>query len=73
MSTDYYVSPSSKLEIEQKAYAWREHVGIASDCLAPDMTVALELQLPKVFPEVGIVIRTNSRKTQRPLRNIPRR
>lgn len=56
MIDDYYVKPASREEIEEKAYAWRQAFGITAHCAAPDMVSVLELELPKLLPQVSIVV-----------------
>lgn len=56
MSEDHYVQPASRADIEAKAYAWRDALGIDAHCAAPDMPSVLEIFLPKRLPVVAIHI-----------------
>nr|WP_306228779.1 ImmA/IrrE family metallo-endopeptidase [Aurantimonas sp. CSK15Z-1] len=50
----------SRVDIEQKAYAWREALSVPVDRLTPDLLNILEHELPSIFPEFVLCIEGNS-------------
>lgn len=59
MSEDHYVQPASRQDIEAKAYAWRDALGVSTYCAAPDMTAILEIELRKKLPIISILIKSD--------------
>lgn len=57
MSHEYRVSPKSRMEIEQYACAWRDALGIAHSCQAPDIIAVLENELPKLFSDFVLQVK----------------
>jgi IrrE N-terminal-like domain len=60
VSEDHYVQPLSKVEIEEKAYAWRDAFELSAHCAAPDMPSVLEISLPKRLPLISIQIMSDA-------------
>ncbi len=57
MSHEYKVPPKSRAEIEHYACAWREALGIAHSCHAPDIITVLENDLPKLFSDFVLQVK----------------
>ncbi len=57
MSEDHYVQPSSRQDLEAKAYAWRDALSVDAHCAVPDMTKILEISLRRKIPVVSILIK----------------
>lgn len=55
MSHEYRVAPKSRSDIEHYAYAWRDALGVSSQCQAPDMIALLENELPKLFGDFALI------------------
>ena len=56
MIDDYYVKPLSNQEIEEKAYAWREALGIPAFCECPDIVSIIENEFPKLDPSFALIV-----------------
>ncbi len=57
MSHEYRVSPKSRVEIEHYACAWRDALGVAHACYAPDLIGLLENELPKLFSDFALLVK----------------
>lgn len=55
-ANDHYAPPTNRAAVERTAYAWRDALGVAEDCLQPDMIDLLEIQLPQLLPMVSFVV-----------------
>ncbi len=60
MSTDYYCAPMKIIEIEHKAYAWRDALRIPQGRTIPDLLNVLEHELPEIFPEFFLRVEENN-------------
>jgi hypothetical protein len=58
MIEDFIVPPKSAKEIESKALAWRDALGV-SEQWAPNVVDLIELKLPKVFPHFALLVRSD--------------
>jgi Zn-dependent peptidase ImmA (M78 family) len=57
MSHDYCVPARTRLQLEQSASAWRQALGVRSDCMAPDLVAILEHEIASLFPDFCLCIR----------------
>jgi Zn-dependent peptidase ImmA (M78 family) len=59
MIEDFIVSPMSAKNIELKALAWRDALGV-SEQWAPNVIELIENQLPKLFPHFALLVHGDS-------------
>jgi Zn-dependent peptidase ImmA (M78 family) len=58
MADDYKVRSRSAQDIAALALAWRDTLGVA-DAWSPNVVRLLEIEVPKLIPEFGLVVRSD--------------
>jgi Zn-dependent peptidase ImmA (M78 family) len=60
MSHEYKVAPKSRREIEDYALAWREALGVSSQCQSPDIISLIENEIPKLFSDFALLVKNDN-------------
>jgi Zn-dependent peptidase ImmA (M78 family) len=58
MIEDFLVPAKTAKEVESKALAWRDALGVA-DAWAPNLVDLIENKVPKVFPQFALLVRAD--------------